>query len=637
MEFHVTRILPKRGGVILKNKQKLAEINNRIEEIIKAANTLSANYSSRTEKVHPLYRENALNLIHYLAFRCFDIDELQEKLRMSGLPDLAHIEGHVMKSLLGLKTIINHLTGNPKIEKQEGIISIKKSEKLLHKNTRQMFGFKSKKRRTRIMVTMPALAATDYKLVHGLIKLGMNSARINCAHDNPEVWGKMISNIDRANKALKKNCRVMMDLAGPKIRTGPVVSGPKVIHIKPERDLTGNVIKPAKLWIAPPGTPAPDKTFDAVLPVTESLMQKIRRGSTLWFTDSRNKKCKISIERKQKKGSWGICSDSAYISSGTELEVNTERETGKEKCHVGELLPAEQYITLFKGDKLILTRDQLPGEPGRYDDKGKVIVPAHISCTLPEIFDSVKKNDPVFFDDGKIEGVIEEIMKRAVLVNIVNAGEKGSRLKADKGINLPKSNLTVSGLTDKDREDLEFVAMNADTVNLSFVNDENDVQELLDKLDKYGTRLGIILKIETQKGFGNLPLILLKAMQSYPVGVMIARGDLAIETGWKNFASIQEEILRICEAAHVPDIWATQVLETLVKSGVPTRSEITDAALAQRAECVMLNKGMYINETVKMLDKILKRMQYFQKKKETVLPRLADADKLKLSHDAFDV
>jgi len=633
----ITKVLPKIGEITLRNKQKLTEINNRIEEIIKAANTLSSKCSDRIEKVHPLYRENALNLIHYLAFRRFDIDELQDKLRLSGLPDLAHIEGHVMKSLLCLKTIINHLTGNPKVEKQKGIISIKKSEKLLYKNTRQMFGFKSKKRRTRIMVTMPASAANDYKVVKNLIKLGMNSARINCAHDNPEAWGKMISNIDRANKTLHKNCRVMMDLAGPKIRTGPVLSGPKVIHIKPERDLTGNVIRPSKLWIATPETPAPDNTFDAVLPVSESLINKIRRGSTIWFSDSRNKKCKISIERKQGKGRWGICSDSAYISSGTELTVDTVKESGKEKSYVGELLPAEQYITLFKGDMLILTRDPVPGEPGQYDDRGKLTLPAHISCTLPEVFDSVKKNDPVFFDDGKIEGVIEEIMERAVLVNIVNAGETGSRLRADKGINLPKSNLTVSGLTYKDRKDLEFVAMNADTVNLSFVNDENDVQELLHELDKNGTHLGIILKIETQKGFGNLPLILLSAMQSYPVGVMVARGDLAIETGWKNFASIQEEILRICEAAHVPDIWATQVLETMARSGVPTRSEITDAALAQRAECVMLNKGMYINETVKMLDKILKRMQYFQKKKETVLPRLAEADKLKLSHDAFNV
>ena len=621
----------------MKGLKKLGAVNDQIEEIINSANAQSDKYSSLIEKVHPLYRENASNLIHYLAFRQFNIDELQDKLRIIGLPDLAHIEGHVMESLLKLKTIINCLTGNPKVEKQKGVISIKKSEKLLHKNTQQMFGYKSKKRRTRIMVTLPSSAADDYKVVSRLIQLGMNSARINCAHDNPEVWEKMIANIDRANKALKKNCKVMMDLAGPKLRTGPMVSGPQVIHISPARDLMGAIITPTKLWIATPDTPPPDETADAVLPVCESLLKKIKWGSTIWFTDSRNKKCKISIEKKQGKGKWGLCSDSAYISSGTELIVENVKRTGEEKSYVGELLPVEQYITLFKGDKLILTRDPIPGEPARYDDKGKVIESAHISCTLPEIFETVKEHEPLFFDDGKIEGVIEEIGEGALVINILHAGDKGSKLKADKGINLPKSNLEVSGLTEKDKKDLEFVALNADAVNLSFVNDENDVQQLLDELDKYGRHLGIILKIETQKGFNYLPLILLRAMQSYPIGVMIARGDLAIETGWKNFATIQEEILRICEAAHIPDIWATQVLETLAKKGVPTRSEITDAALSQRAECVMLNKGVYINETVKMLDKILKRMQYFQKKKETILPKLPEADELKLSHDAFDV
>ena len=127
------------------------------------------------------------------------------------------------------------------------------------------------------------------------------------------------------------------------------------------------------------------------------------------------------------------------------------------------------------------------------------------------------------------------------------------------------------------------------------------------------------------------------AMRTFPVGVMIARGDLAIETGWKNFASIQEEIMRISEAAYVPVVWATQVLENLAQKGVPTRSEITDAALGQRTECVMLNKGPYIEKTVKTLDKILRRMQRFQKNKQTMLPKLEDAEKLKLSHDSFDV
>lgn len=93
---------------------------------------------------------------------------------------------------------------------------------------------------------------------------------------------------------------------------------------------------------------------------------------------------------------------------------------------------------------------------------------------------------------------------------------------------------------------------------------------------------------------------------------MIARGDLAVEIGYQRLAEMQEEILWLCEAAHVPVIWATQVLETLVKTGIPSRAEITDAAMAERAECVMLNKGPHIAEAVKILDDVLTRMQAHQ-------------------------
>ena len=89
----------------------------------------------------------------------------------------------------------------------------------------------------------------------------------------------------------------------------------------------------------------------------------------------------------------------------------------------------------------------------------------------------------------------------------------------------------------------------------------------------------VVLKIETRQGFENLPDILLTAMQSPCCGVMIARGDLAVECGFERLAEVQEEILWIREAAHVPVIWATQVLETLAKDGMPSRAEITDAAM----------------------------------------------------------
>jgi len=314
-----------------------------------------------------------------------------------------------------------------------------------------------------------------------------------------------------------------------------------------------------------------------------------------------------------------------------------KRKNGIEKIKVGELLPLEKFILLKVGDKLTLTKNHAPGETAKYNNNGNIIEHAHVSCTLPQIFLDLKAGEPIFFDDGKIEGIIEKVTEEQIEVKITYAKDLGSKLKADKGINLPTSDIKISGLTEKDKKDLEFVTKYADAVNFSFVNDENDVGQLHNEIMKVNSRLGVILKIETQKGFKNLPRILLRAMRMYPVGVMIARGDLAIETGWKNFASIQEEILRICEAAHIPDVWATQVLETLAKKGVPTRAEITDSAMAQRAECVMLNKGYYIHKAVKMLDKILRRMQLFQKKKETVLPKLAEAEDLRLSHDLYNV
>ena len=120
-------------------------------------------------------------------------------------------------------------------------------------------------------------------------------------------------------------------------------------------------------------------------------------------------------------------------------------------------------------------------------------------------------------------------------------------------------------------------------------------------------------------------------MQSYPQGVMIARGDLAIEGGWKNLAGMQEEIMRLCESAHVPIIWATQVLETLSKKGIPSRAEITDAAAAQQAECVMLNKGPHIVKSIKLLDTIMKSQEAYHKKKAPMLPKLQSKDFLNLN------
>jgi len=612
--------------------ETLQAINEQIVQILQKSQELEIKYLAETTSVHPVYKKSAQNLVHYLAFRSFEIDVLQDKLRAVGLPSLTNIEGHVMESLLSIKTIINHLLGDQKVEHKKGVISSAKGRKILNRNTKQLFGYKSKKRRTRIMVTLPSTAAEDPKYIRKLLKAGMNSARINCAHDDASVWQLMIDHLETAKTVTGKSCKIMMDLGGPKLRTGPMIEGPKVLHIRPARNDLGEVIAPAQIWIAPPDVLPPNDTADAILPIDEQLFSKIKRGSEISFVDSRGKKCSILITKKQGFGKWGLCRDSAYLTTGTEMEIHRKKKTGKEAIFVGEMLPLPQSLLLKSGDTLLLKKNPEPGQNAVYDVNGVLTQPAFVSCTLPEIFQYVKAGEPIFFDDGKIEGVIHEVNPDYLNVKITYAKDLGTKLKLDKGINLPESDLPISGLTTKDKRDMEFVADHADAVNFSFVNSPSDVQDLQDLMEDLDKSVGIILKIETQKAFRNLPKIILQAMKSYPIGVMIARGDLAIETGWKNFATIQEEILRICEAAHIPDIWATQVLENLAKKGVPSRAEITDASMAQRAECVMLNKGLYIEKAVKLLDRILIKMQRYQKKKDTILPKLGQADLLMLEY-----
>jgi pyruvate kinase len=235
----------------------------------------------------------------------------------------------------------------------------------------------------------------------------------------------------------------------------------------------------------------------------------------------------------------------------------------------------------------------------------------------------VRPKERVCFDDGKIDGVVRAADATQMTVEITRAKDGGAKLRSDKGINLPDSTLDLPCLTKQDHSDLVFARKNADLIGLSFVRQASDVEELVALLGKSRRIPGVVLKIETPNAFTNLPEILMAALGPVPMGVMVARGDLAVEVGFARLAEVQEEILWLCEAAHLPVIWGTQVLETLAKKGMATRAEVTDAAMSVRAECVMLNKGPHIVEAVEFLDDVLVRMQGHQSKKRTLLRRLA--------------
>jgi pyruvate kinase len=249
-----------------------------------------------------------------------------------------------------------------------------------------------------------------------------------------------------------------------------------------------------------------------------------------------------------------------------------------------------------------------------------------VGCTLFEALDNLAPGERVFIDDGKIGTDVIKVTPEGAVLDIVQAPAKGCKIRSDKGLNFPDTDFTVMPLTDKDRDDLDFVAQHADMVGYSFVQQPSDVDLLLDELRQRlpinRSSPALVLKIETRQAVKNLPGLIVHAAGKLPSAVMIARGDLAIELGFQRMAEMQEEILWLCEAAHVPVIWATQVLETLTKEGLPTRAEVTDAAMANRAECVMLNKGPNIIESVLLLNDVLTRMAGHQQKKTSQLRAL---------------
>ena len=580
--------------------------------------------------LHESYAESAKNLLHYLALRRHDLREIQEKLAVQGLSSLGRAESHVRANIEAIEGILRELSRNNHEPAQaNGSLSYQEGVSMLESHTEKLLGPKPPHRTVRIMVTMPNEAAGDYELIHRLVLDGLNCMRINCAYGDVHVWGKMIAHARRAALETGKSCRVLMDLAGPKLRTGPMKPGPPVIKWRPHRNLYGGIKTPARIWLTRANTfVAPGEVADACLPITGRWMREVQVGDVLKFFDARGAARCMTITESSNGGWWAESDQTTYITSGALLHLARAGQPLRPlPGRVGRLPATEQYILLKPGQTLSLTRSMIPAEPAIHDESGELLSPPHIAITLPQVFDDVKPGERIWFDDGAIGGVINRVTESVIDVTITYARPNGSRLRGDKGINLPDSNLTLPALTDKDLEDLEFIAKHADLVGYSFVRSAEDVEELQKNLALLGGKhLGIILKIETRRAFEELANLLLALMRSPAAGVMIARGDLAIECGWERLAEIQEEILWICEAAHMPVIWATQVLESLAKQGLPSRAEITDAAMGERAECVMLNKGAYILEAVCVLDDILQRMETHQRKKRSMLRHLRLAD-----------
>ena len=577
------------------------------------------------------FRNSAANLASYIGLRRHDLRHLQNRLGNLGLSSLGRSEAHVLSALDAVIHMLKVMSGETldteSLMCASSTMACAGDTLKLHAN--RLLGTPPTHRWARIMVTFPSEAANDYPFVRELVLRGMDCARINCAHDDAAAWLRMVDFVRQAEQETGRSCKILMDLAGPKLRTGPVTPGPAIVHLKPKHDAEGNIAQAASVILDGSGRPGQAAERDGLgrrtparLCVDAEWQARLQAEDTLRCIDMRGKKRKLTVQQRLSRHEvLAMCEESVYLCPGIELELGQGKHVAR--TPVGHILAQPMSILLHPDDALQLTREPTPGEPAEVDEDGHTLIPAHISCVQQEVFAHLKPDQRVWIDDGHIGARVESINDSGALLRITRARADGEKLQPEKGLNFPDSDLDFPALTEKDLKDLDFAATHADMIGYSFVQSAEDMERLIAELAaRGGENLGIVAKIETRKALRNLPEIMVRGAGRHPFGVMIARGDLAVEIGYERMAEIQEEILWLCEAAHVPVIWATQVLEGLVKQNFPSRAEMTDAAMSERAECVMLNKGPFVLDAIAVLDNVVARMQAHQQKKTAQLRAL---------------
>lgn len=255
------------------------------------------------------------------------------------------------------------------------------------------------------------------------------------------------------------------------------------------------------------------------------------------------------------------------------------------KLRVGEF--KDGRVDLEIEQQFILDMDDMPG------DKTRVQLPH------PEIYEAVEPKTELLLNDGKIRLLIEKVEEQKIITTVRVGGELSNR----KGVNVPSAILPLAALTEKDKEDLGFALdLGVDWVALSFVQRPEDVQEAREII---AGRASIMAKIEKPSAVHAIDEII-----AISDGVMVARGDMGVEMPMEQVPVKQKKIIRHSRRAGIPAVVATQMLESMITSPVPTRAEVSDVANAvfDGADAIMLSAesaaGQYPEEAVATMNRI---------------------------------
>ncbi|MCI4372927.1 MAG: pyruvate kinase, partial [Thermoplasmata archaeon] len=486
-------------------------------------------------------RASARNLVDYLAFRRFDARGIQETLARLGLSSLGHAESHVRGNLDSVLRQLYLLSGRPApVRPPSDSLGPESGRNLIDRHARALLGPARPGRRTRIMVTVPSELATNSSLVRELLDAGMDCMRINCAHDSVEVWSAMIANLRRAERGTGRRCRVEMDLCGPRLRTGPLAPGPAVLKIRPTRNELGRVLRPGAVWLVRDGDPDPEVEEGVrSAHVPGEWLARRRLGATIVLTDSRGSSRTFRVAAIRRGARLLTTSKTTYLAQATELR--SRPAPGARWDVTNASVPARPGVALIRpGETVRLTSRAGVGHRETRDEAGRLRSASVFPVLPPEALRSLRVGDRVWFDGGRVGAVATRVHSGEALLRVTHVRPEGVRLGADKGLNLPDSPLTIPPLTPKDLSDLDFVAAHADMVGYSFVQSAADVRALRRELARRAApERALVLKIETGRAFELLPEIVLAALHAPVTGVMIARGDLAVEVGYERLAEVQ--------------------------------------------------------------------------------------------------
>ncbi len=263
------------------------------------------------------------------------------------------------------------------------------------------------------------------------------------------------------------------------------------------------------------------------------------------------------------------------------------------KIRIGDF--KDGRVELVKGRKIVLTTLPCEGTPARVFINYK---------RLPQ---EIRPGKFILLDDGKKKLRVDKVGKTDISCTIIVGGDTKGR----RGVNLPGTHLNISSITAKDRQDLETgIRENVDFIALSFVRRVEDVLELRKILDRAKSTARIIAKIETDEAIKNLDGIIEAAD-----GVMVARGDLAVEVPMEQVPFLQKRIIRQARQSGKPAIVATQMLESMINAPVPTRAEVSDVAnsILDGTDAIMLSEettlGKYPVEVIAMMTRIAEEVE----------------------------